>query len=39
MTARPTGFFHDAPLSFEYPDGGAQGVKLRALDVPAVEPA
>src|SRR3990172_907498 len=37
--ARPTGMFQEEPLSFEYPAAGEPGVKLRALDVPAVEPA
>jgi len=37
--ARPTGFFQPEPLSFEYPPGGEPGAKLRALDVPEVEPA
>jgi glycine dehydrogenase subunit 2 len=43
-TPRPTGFFQEEPLSFEYPSpehaGAAPaGVKLSALDVPAMEPA
>ena len=37
--ARPTGMFQEEPLSFEYPAAGEPGVKLRALDVPALEPA
>jgi glycine dehydrogenase subunit 2 len=36
---RPVGMIQEEPLSFEYPADGAPGVKLRPLDVPAVEPA
>jgi glycine dehydrogenase subunit 2 len=36
---RPTGMFQEEPLSFEYPPSDQVGVKLRALDVPAVDPA
>jgi len=34
----PTGFFQEEPLSFEYPADGAEGVKLRRPEVPAVPP-
>jgi glycine dehydrogenase subunit 2 len=36
---RATGFFHEEPLSFEYPPAEQGGVALRPLDVPAVDPA
>jgi glycine cleavage system P protein (glycine dehydrogenase) subunit 2 len=38
-TVRPVGMIQEEPLSFEYPAQGAPGVKLRAPDVPAAEPA
>ena len=33
--AAPQGYFHEEPLSFDYPPGGQDGVALRPLDVPA----
>ena len=36
--AKPCGPFQEEPLSFEYPETGAMGVKLRELDVPEVSP-
>ncbi|MCH9046982.1 MAG: aminomethyl-transferring glycine dehydrogenase subunit GcvPB [SAR324 cluster bacterium] len=39
MSVKPSGFIQEEPLSFEYPAGGHVGVKLRALDVPEVDPA
>jgi glycine dehydrogenase subunit 2 len=38
-SVRPGGFFHEEPLSFDYPASGQRGVKPRALDVPAADPA
>ena len=39
MKKHPTGFFQEEPLSFEYPESGSSGVKLKSLDVPEVDPA
>ncbi|MDH4225674.1 MAG: aminomethyl-transferring glycine dehydrogenase subunit GcvPB [Deltaproteobacteria bacterium] len=38
MSAKPTGFLQEAPLLFEYPQTGREGVKLRTLEVPDVSP-
>ncbi len=39
MSAKPVGYFHEEPLSFEYPDNGHSGVKLRDPGVPLADPA
>ncbi len=38
MSARARGYFHEEPLSFETPETGQMGVKLRTPDVPQVAP-
>ena len=35
----PRGYFHEEPLSFEYPESGNSGVALRTPDVPEADPA
>lgn len=35
---KPTGYFQEEPLSFEYPHEGEEGVALRQLQVPDVAP-
>ena len=37
MSIYPTGLLQEEPLSFEFPRNGVEGVKLRELDVPAVD--
>ena len=39
MSAKPVGYFHEEPLSFEYPDNGNSGVKLGDPGVPLADPA
>ncbi|MCZ6730259.1 MAG: aminomethyl-transferring glycine dehydrogenase subunit GcvPB, partial [SAR324 cluster bacterium] len=38
MSAKASGYFHEEPLSFEYPETGHCGVKLRRPDVPRADP-
>jgi glycine dehydrogenase subunit 2 len=39
MSKLPIGFIQEEPLSFDYPETGQQGVKLRDPGVPKVDPA
>lgn len=34
---KPTGYFHEEPLSFDYPQTESEGIKLPTLDVPEIE--
>ena len=36
MSGKPPGFFQEEPLSFEYPETGQRGAKLREPGVPEV---
>ncbi|MCZ6558801.1 MAG: aminomethyl-transferring glycine dehydrogenase subunit GcvPB [SAR324 cluster bacterium] len=38
MSTRASGYFQEEPLSFEYPETGQKGVKLREPDLPQVTP-